>query len=131
MPNKTSFSQVLGNGVFPCACRGITAPVTQAPEPSPQTEPLPRDCRRACPVLLMQSAVEVRQKLLCKSEFIPLGHKRFIQLLLTVLLCQKSPQELSTGMLTHRSLPIGIFRNGRTLTLNQESLDANWQQTPF
>lgn len=72
MPNKTSFSQVLGNGVFPCACRGITAPVTQAPEPSPQTEPLHPDYSRACPVLLMGTVVEARQKPLCKSEFIPL-----------------------------------------------------------
>lgn len=68
MPNKTSFSQLLGNGVFPCACRGITAPVTQAPEPSPQTEPFHRDSRGACPILLMGTVVEVRQKLLAKSQ---------------------------------------------------------------
>lgn len=131
MPNQTSFSQVLENGVFPRVCRGITAPVTQAPEPSPQTEPLHCDYRRACPILLMGTVGEVRQKLLGKSGIIPLRHKRFLQLLLNVLLCLKSPWELSTGMLAHRSLPIGIFRNGRTSALVQESLDTYWQQTPF
>lgn len=75
--------------------------------------------------------VEVRQKILGKEEFIPLGHKKFLRLPLNVFLCLKSTWELSTGMLTHRSLPIGIFRNGRTLTLVQESLDTSWSQYLF
>lgn len=58
---------------------------------------------------------EVRQHLLGKSEFIPLRHKKFLELLINVLLCLKSIWAAACGGADTQVTAYLDFRNGTTL----------------